>query len=852
MTLTVQLRPDDQLPLVQTVQAHWRAGARGVLMRADTGFGKTVCLAYLVDQHSGASCIMAHRQELVLQLSITLARYGVRHDLIASDATIRAVARAHVEELGACYYQPGARCRVASVDTIIRRTDLAAWAQQVTLVVPDECFPAGTIVDGKPIESLRVGDIVTAFNEQTGGYEPRRVVRAFKNVAPKRMVLIALSEHHVIRCTAGHPFWTRRGWVDAIDLTINDEVLLYDRDLHHVSEACRPIGFPSKAIPGDWSSILQPGMLDSVSEQSQFGNDGAYKPAVCFRTNADEQFHVEAGRSGESIRHSPRPRNPAEATGRQWKDRAGGSDAGFALVGIGIRHANGCPDTNGARVGLPDVLQVGRGQFGSETGNRSGRGFAQQPGSSRAGSEERSVSSWAWLDRVEIYERSDPRYARYGADDGYVYNIEVEGLHTYVANGITVHNCHHVVRGNKWSKAIDQFTHPALRILLPTATPKRADGKGLGSHADGYADVMVEAPPMRWCIDRGYLTDYRIVCPPSDLQVLSEPGASGDWSPEQLREAARKSHIVGDVVEHYLKWASGRLGVTFCTDVETAVETTAAFRAAGVVAETLTGKTPDHVRRDILRRYRQRDVMQLVTVDIVSEGFDLPAIEVASMARPTQSLALYMQQFGRALRPMPGKDRALIIDHVSNVIRHGGPPDRPRVWSLDRRDSRRKSDPDAIPLRVCIECFQPYERFYRKCPHCGYYPEPAGRSSPEQVDGDLAELSAEALERLRGAVVDTDRSPQDYARDQATRTGLPQFVITTNAGRYERRVEAQLTLRAAMERWGGMQRAAGLTDEQMQRKFWLTYNIDVLSAQGLGATDALALTERIDGTVNRG
>lgn len=559
MTLTVQLRPDDQLPLVQTVQAHWEAGARGVLMRADTGFGKTVCLAYLVDQHSGASCIMAHRQELVLQLSITLARYGVRHDLIASDATIRAVARAHVEELGACYYQPGARCRVASVDTIIRRTDLAAWAQQVTLVVPDEG--------------------------------------------------------------------------------------------------------------------------------------------------------------------------------------------------------------------------------------------------------------------------------------------------------------HHVIRGNKWSKAIDLFTHPALRILLPTATPKRADGKGLGSHADGYADAMVEAPPMRWCIDRGYLTDYRIVCPPSDLQVLSEPGASGDWSPEQLREAARKSHIVGDVVEHYLKWASGRLGVTFCTDVETAVETTAAFRAAGVVAETLTGKTPDHVRRDILRRYRQRDVMQLVTVDIVSEGFDLPAIEVASMARPTQSLALYMQQFGRALRPMPGKDRALIIDHVSNIVRHQGPPDKPRVWSLDRREARRKSDPDAIPYRVCVRppddeypvgCFQPYERFYRKCPHCGYYPEPAGRSSPEQVDGDLAELSAEALERLRGAVVDTDRSPQDYARNQAARTGLPQFVITTNAGRYERRVEAQLTLRAAMERWGGMQRAAGLTDEQMQRAFFLRFGCDVLSAQGLGATDALALTERIDGTVNRG
>jgi superfamily II DNA or RNA helicase len=552
VTLSVQLRQDDQQPLVDAVQAHWAAGARGVLMRADTGFGKTVCLSYLVDQHGGASCIMAHRQELVMQLSLTLARYGVRHDLIASAATCRAIARAHVEELGACYYQPGARCRVASVDTIIRAQGLEAWAQQVTLVVPDEG--------------------------------------------------------------------------------------------------------------------------------------------------------------------------------------------------------------------------------------------------------------------------------------------------------------HHVVRGNKWSKAIDLFTHPALRILLPTATPLRADGKGLGTHADGYADVMVEAPPMRWCIERGYLTDYRIVCPPSDLVVLGDPGASGDWSPEQLREAARKSHIVGDVVQHYQKWATGRLGVTFCTDVETAIDTTAAFRAAGVNAETLTGKTPDHVRRDILRRYRAREVMQLVTVDIVSEGFDLPAIEVASMARPTQSLALYMQQFGRALRPMAGKDRALIIDHVSNVVRHNGPPDRPRVWSLDRRERRAKTDPDAIPIRICLNtgCFQPYERYYRRCPHCGYYPEPAGRSLPEQVDGDLAELSAEALERLRGGIVDVDLSPADYAMNQARTTGLPQYAIATNAPRYERKVEAQRTLRATMAIWGGAQLAAGLTDEQMQRRFFLSYGIDCLSAQGLGATDAYALTERIDGTVNRG
>lgn len=539
--MTIQLRPYQQ-QLVDNVRAEWADGATNVLLRADTGAGKTAMLGWLIQNHQGASCVIAHRSELVSQLSLTLARYGVRHDLQAAANTRKAIARAHVEELGACFYQPGARCVVASVDTLIRAENLETWAQQVTL----------------------------------------------------------------------------------------------------------------------------------------------------------------------------------------------------------------------------------------------------------------------WI-----------------CDEG-----------------------HHLVRDNKWCKAVSLFTHPQCHGLLPTATPKRADGKGLGSHADGYADVMIEGPPMRWLIEQGWLTDYRIVCPPSDLKVLSEPGASGDWSTQQLRDAAKASHIVGDVVEQYVKRAMGRLGITFCTDVETAVETTQRFRESGVPAETLTGNTADHVRRDILRRYRARQILQLVTVDIVSEGFDLPAIEVASMARPTQSLALYMQQFGRALRPMDGKQSALIIDHVSNVIRHQGPPDKPRVWSLDRRDKRAAKVSDAVPYRVCVECTQPYERFHRACPHCGFYPEPAGRSAPEQVDGDLAELDAATLARLRGAVVDLEQSLEDYAAGQSAKHARPEWI-----GRHVKAQDgqraAQMMLREAMGRWGGARRSEGLATAQIQRLWYLTYGVDVLSAQALGTAETWALLERV-------
>jgi superfamily II DNA or RNA helicase len=254
---------------------------------------------------------------------------------------------------------------------------------------------------------------------------------------------------------------------------------------------------------------------------------------------------------------------------------------------------------------------------------------------------------------------------------------------------VVMDECHHVLKKNKWGLAFDMF--PQAVGLGVTATPERADGRGLGRHADGVFDTMILAPTMRDMINHGFLTDYRIFAPPSDLDLSSVPLASGgDYSQDPLRKAVHKSHIVGDVVTQYLKSAAGLLGVTFSVDVESATEQAAAFRRAGVPAEVVSAKTPDPVRVSILRKFAAGDIKQLVNVDLFGEGFDLPAIEAVSMARPTQSFSLYSQQFGRALRPLPGKQWAIINDHVQNVMRHGV-PDAPRIWTLDRREKRSRS-----------------------------------------------------------------------------------------------------------------------------------------------------------------
>ncbi len=408
---------------------------------------------------------------------------------------------------------------------------------------------------------------------------------------------------------------------------------------------------------------------------------------------------------------------------------------------------------------------------------------------------------------------------------------------------------HHVLVKNEWGKGIRMC--PNTKMLGVTATACRADGHGLGSDSDGLFDKLVVGPGMRDLINEGYLTDYRIFSPPSDLLVDGKAGGSGDYSNSQLKEASKNSHIVGDVVEHYQRIAAGMLGVTFATDVETATDIAKKFNDAGIPAAMVCAKTKDSERIAIIRKFKNRELMQLVNVDLFGEGFDLPAIEVISMARPTESFSLYIQQFGRALRIMDGKKFAIIIDHVGNVIRHGL-PDTHRVWSLDRRDKRGSGVSDAIPVRVCIGkkqngiiCNATYTRILKICPECGYAPIPADRSSPEHVDGDLVELDAETLAEMRGDIDKVDM-PKEEFRALCARKHMPIIGQHANVKRHVATQEMQEALRASMTWWSGYQVALGRSASEGDMRFYFRFGIDKMSAQALKAKDALVLANKVN------
>jgi len=439
---------------------------------------------------------------------------------------------------------------------------------------------------------------------------------------------------------------------------------------------------------------------------------------------------------------------------------------------------------------------------------------------------------------------------------------------------------HHVLKNNKWGTAFAMF--PNAKGLGVTATPLRADGKGLGRHVDGLFDIMVLGPTARELINMGYLTEYRIFAPPSDFVRPGQDAivGDGDFGKAKLKAAGRKSQITGDIVKHYLRIAPGKLGVTFTDSVETAVEVAAKFNAAGVPAAAISANTPNEERIAIMQRFKRRELMQIVNVDLLGEGVDVPAMEVVSMGRATESYALYVQQFGRPLRLLEGKKFALIIDHVGNVQRHGL-PDARREWTLDRRDKKGSSlDSDTIPTRTClimnevtgVICDAVYARIHTVCPVCGDKNKPVSRKSMEEVDGDLIELDAEVLAAMRGEVDDVHISADDFKnslpdkelyRQELVSKHVPLINQLANVKRFVAKQEveiqnhidrlpAQLILRDAMSWWAGHQRAAGRPDSESFRRFYFKFGVDVLTAQTFNAGDAAELTDKINQQIEKG
>jgi superfamily II DNA or RNA helicase len=385
---------------------------------------------------------------------------------------------------------------------------------------------------------------------------------------------------------------------------------------------------------------------------------------------------------------------------------------------------------------------------------------------------EKGRKAWFICHRDFLIDQTSGTMTQFGLGHGFIAAGRAEGvtdamcvsvdtlrsrLHrTTVRPDLVIWDEAHHSRAESWQRVWDWFGPGVVHVGL-TATPQRLDGRGLGPVAGkaGGFTAMVEGPTTAELMRLGMLSGYRAFAP-GKIDLTGVRSVGGDYDPHQLSEAVEKSVIVGDVVQHYRDRAAGLRAVYFAVNIGFSKRLAQAFSAGGIPAVHIDGTTPSIERVAAARALATGRVKVLVNCAILGEGFDLAAvagmdcnIEAVGLVRPTQSLALHLQQIGRALRPKA--QPAVILDHAGNVHQHGLPDDE-RFWTLD---GKKKNAARKTTVKTCEACLGVSPINATVCVCCGQPFVKTPRLGPDHVDGQLVEIDPkERARRMMQEVAD--------------------------------------------------------------------------------------------------
>ena len=317
-----------------------------------------------------------------------------------------------------------------------------------------------------------------------------------------------------------------------------------------------------------------------------------------------------------------------------------------------------------------------------------------------------------------------------------------------IPNVILVDEAHHAL-AKSYQRILKQF--PKAIVLLFTATPHRTGRTQL----DQIADDIIVGQSIHELTDKGFLAPFRYFQPPNDFDSkLLKRGSTGDFTNESMQEAM-STKIFGHIVKQYKRIADGKQAVVYTYSVDSAIKIANEFNSEGISAIEVDGTTSKEKRDLAVQKFRNQEIKILVNVNLFTEGVDLPNVDCVIMARPTASLALYLQFSMRCLNPRPGKT-AIIIDHANN-FKTFGYPDDDRDWKQAIKSGKQKSkslltDP-GLSIVTCDYCFavvKASEVKDGKCPICGK-PIKVHEAKPVS-DVDLVEATKERQRLIKEIV----------------------------------------------------------------------------------------------------
>lgn len=284
-------------------------------------------------------------------------------------------------------------------------------------------------------------------------------------------------------------------------------------------------------------------------------------------------------------------------------------------------------------------------------------------------------------------------------------------------------------------------------VLSVTATPFTPMGH--------LCDTVIRPVTFSNLVTDGYLCPPRYFAPTMpDLKGVGS--TKDDFIQTELAERMDKGNLIGDLVHHYIKIAAGRKAVCFAVNLKHSKNICDAFNNAGIRAVHCDADTDVDCRLSAIEELRTGKASVLCNVGVFNLGVDIPFLDCLILARPTKSLNLYRQQIGRGTRPHPRKSDFIVLDHASNVLRHGFIEEElPAVLTTT----------DSVPVTksptTCLNCFAVF--YGSICVACGNQNEVKFRKI-EVHDGELKELKPEDIVRREIKALKAERKAKGYKR----------------------------------------------------------------------------------------
>ena len=364
----------------------------------------------------------------------------------------------------------------------------------------------------------------------------------------------------------------------------------------------------------------------------------------------------------------------------------------------------------------------------------------------------KTVSVLILVHRDELVRQTSHKLAAMGVSHGIVASkmhnenpralVQVAMVQTIVRRlsrikrefGLIIVDEAHLGAAKSYVSIIERWSE-ALRLGM-SATPYRMERKGLsviGTH-------VVKGRRIKNLIEDGSLVKFRTfgvnVADLDNLKIVN-----GDYDRESQSKILNRPHVVGEIVSHYERLASGRSALFFGASREHSKSACAEFLKKGIKAYHIDGETPYEIRIKAVKMLEAGRIKVLCNYGCLTEGFDSTIISAIIVARKTASIALWKQMIGRGLRLHEGKEDCVIIDHGGNALEHGNV-----TWEhpYDIFGSKKKRERTII-CKVCKNCATVVEANAIKCPACDFSFEVdgSGERKIRQVDGDLVEITSD-------------------------------------------------------------------------------------------------------------